>query len=219
MARHDTSPRDFELPGGYGSRARHDALAHLQPPLGKVLDVGCGGGAHADALRAMGASELYGFDVEPAFVASAAENYDHAVCASAEEEIPFPTERFSTILCYDVLEHLHNPWATVAALVERLEPGGYMHVSLPNVRHRSVVIPLVLQGRLEYQPSGILDITHLRFFTRREAIRMLSDAGLRVKSVRHTVPQSSRSRVFHRLTNGRWAEFASPQWYLLGERS
>ncbi len=83
-------------------------------------------------------------------------------------------------LLLDVIEHTPDPRATLASTASRLKPGGTLLVSVPNVAHWSVRFSLLL-GRFEYAASGILDRTHLRFFTRRSFLGTLRDAGLRVE--------------------------------------
>ena len=80
------------------------------------------------------------------------------------------------MLAYDVLEHLYDPWSATRALV----PGGRFHLSVPNARSKHLWLPLVREGRFRYEPEGILDVTHLRFFARKDAIEMVEAAGLEV---------------------------------------
>jgi SAM-dependent methyltransferase len=84
---------------------------------------------------------------------------------------------FDAILCLDVLEHLRDPWGVARRLAELLRPGGVMIASIPNIAHYRIIVGL-LRGRWTYAPSGILDHTHLRFFTRDTAIDLLRQAGL-----------------------------------------
>src|SRR5581483_1728689 len=84
--------------------------------------------------------------------------------------------RFDVVVCADVLEHLRDPARVLAALPPLLAPGGYLVASVPNVAHASVVAEL-LQGRFPYRPQGLLDDTHVRFFTREAIERCLEAAG------------------------------------------
>ena len=90
---------------------------------------------------------------------------------------------FDTILCLDVLEHLPDPWATIARLEAMLAPGGTLVVSLPNVRHYTVSLPLLFAGRWTYGDAEVLDRTHLRFFVKRTARALLEGAGLAINRV------------------------------------
>jgi 2-polyprenyl-3-methyl-5-hydroxy-6-metoxy-1,4-benzoquinol methylase len=196
----------------YGS-LRHDAkIALLREPLGWVLDVGCARGANADALRARGATHVAGIEFDEEFAAAAREHYDQVVHGSVPEDLSWPGESFDTILAYDVLEHLVDPWTAVRRLAALLKPGGRLHVSLPNARSKKLWLPLILRGTFAYEPEGIMDVTHLRFFTRRDAIALVEGAGLRVESVEHPPPETTKRRVAYKLG---LAEFLTIQWFLL----
>src|SRR4051794_17796967 len=92
----------------YGGHAREDALAQLDG-VGSVLDVGCGEGANAEALRARGATRLAGLELDEQFATRAAERYDEVLNAAVEDDFPWDAASFDTVLCYDILEHLYDP--------------------------------------------------------------------------------------------------------------
>jgi hypothetical protein len=81
----------------------------------------------------------------------------------------------------DVLEHLVEPAAVLRHLRRWLSDSGRILISIPNIRHESVVLPLLVEGRWEYADSGILDRTHLRFFTRDGVLKLLVDAGFELE--------------------------------------
>lgn len=195
---------------------RHDAkIALLREPLGRVLDVGCARGANADVLRRHGATHLAGIELDPEFAAAARERYDEVVHGSVPEDLAWPEQSFDTILAYDVLEHLVDPWTAAKRLAQLLKPGGQLHVSLPNARSKALWLPLLLRGSFAYAPEGIMDVTHLRFFTRRDAVAMVEAAGLEVTSVEHAPPETKKRRVAYRLG---LAEFLTIQWFVAAER-
>jgi 2-polyprenyl-3-methyl-5-hydroxy-6-metoxy-1,4-benzoquinol methylase len=202
-------------PAFYADTPRDGVIGLLSEPLGRVLDIGCGRGAGAPLLRQRGASELVGVELDEEYAASARERYDDVLVGSVEEGIDFPAARFDTVICHDVLEHLYDPWSVVAQLSPILAREGRLHVSLPNARHRKVWLPLVLRGRFAYAPEGLMDVTHLRFFGRRDAIEMVEAGGFEVVRVDRPPSGSPRSKLLERLTGGRWAEFSASHWYLL----
>ena len=203
----------------YGRRERSDALAFLAAPLGEVLDVGCAEGGNSDALRAMGATRIAGVEIDPAFAAAARSRLDEVVVGSVEEDLPWPSERFETVLCYDVLEHLRDPWTALARLRDLLRPGGRIHIALPNARHTSLWLPLVTRGRFAYAPEGILDVTHLRFFARRDAEDLVRSAGLDLLAVEHQRPDTAHGRAALRVAPRLWPELRAIHWYLEARRT
>jgi SAM-dependent methyltransferase len=112
---------------------------------------------------------------------------------------------FAAIVYGDVLEHLTDPAAALATVNQHLAPGGRVVVSVPNVAHLYVRLSL-LAGRFDYADRGILDRTHLRFFTRRSFLALLAEAGLDVDTLRVTpVPLPL---VVPRRLHGRWLDLA-----------
>jgi 2-polyprenyl-3-methyl-5-hydroxy-6-metoxy-1,4-benzoquinol methylase len=199
----------------YGA-LRHDAkIALLREPLGRVLDVGCATGANAEALRARGATHLAGIELDEAFAEEARTRYDEVVCGSVPEDLAWDPGSFDTVLAYDVLEHLVDPWTAVGRLTDLLRPGGQLHISVPNARSKALWLPLLLRGTFAYAPEGIMDVTHLRFFTRRDAVAMAEDAGLEVASVAHPPAETRKRRLAYKLG---LTEFLTIQWFVLARK-
>ena len=205
--------------GDYGVRSRADVVALLDPPLGDVLDVGCAEGANADALRAAGATRVAGIELDEGFAGAARARLDEVVTGSVEDVLPWPPASFDTVLCYDVLEHLRDPWSVLGRLHGLLRPGGRVHVALPNARHTSLWVPLVRHGRFAYGPEGVLDVTHLRFFARRDAEDLVRGAGFELTAVEHQRPDTRHGRLALRLAPRLWPELRAIHWYVEGRRA
>jgi 2-polyprenyl-3-methyl-5-hydroxy-6-metoxy-1,4-benzoquinol methylase len=197
----------------YGRLVHDQKIALLREPLGRVLDVGCATGANADVLRRHGATYLTGIDTDEGFAAEARTRYDEVVRGAVPDDLIWRAQSFDTILAYDVLEHLYDPWGTVKQLASLLVPGGQLHISLPNARSKKLWLPLVLRGTFAYEPEGIMDVTHLRFFARRDAVALVEQAGLHVVSVDHPPPETNKRRLAYRLG---LTEFLTIQWFVLG---
>jgi SAM-dependent methyltransferase len=146
-----------------------------------VLDVGCGRGQNGAIARARGA-RVVGLECFPESAAVARGRLDEVFAVdieAANASAPLKDRRFDLILFGDVLEHTRDPLAVMNRFLPFLEDGGHVIVSLPNVAAWTVRLSL-LAGRFEYQQSGILDETHLRFFTLATALKLVEDAGLEV---------------------------------------
>jgi 2-polyprenyl-3-methyl-5-hydroxy-6-metoxy-1,4-benzoquinol methylase len=163
----------------YGGTVNEDVLRGLGRISGRLLDVGCGAGVWASRLREAGADELVGLDPSPAAIELAAARYDTAVVGTIEDTAleRLGGERFDVIVVADVLEHLVDPWLAVRRLRDWAAPGATLAVSVPNMRFYRLVGNLVLRGQFEYEPYGVRDWTHLRWFTRSSLARMLADSG------------------------------------------
>ncbi len=207
---------DSSKPAGYYGNDRADLVALLPRPIGRVLDIGCGEGAVGRGLRAAGASWLSGIEMQPSAAQTALEAYDEVAVGTVEAELDSLTGPWDTICCYDVLEHLVDPFGLLERVVDLATPGARLHVSVPNARHVSLVRDLVLRGTFGYTDWGHRDRTHLRWFTRRDIAEAVQAAGWTVRSVSH--PALRRSRTLDRLTRGRSTEFLTGQWYLLATK-
>jgi 2-polyprenyl-3-methyl-5-hydroxy-6-metoxy-1,4-benzoquinol methylase len=151
----------------YFHHARPEVVARVSPAGLRVLDVGCAAGAMGALMRTQGAAEVVGLerDARASQVARRRLTRVHRVDLDALPALPYPDGHFDVLTCADVLEHLVDPGPLLRQLRRYLKDDGRLVVSIPNVRHESVLLPLLVDGRFTYQDAGVLDRTHLRFFT------------------------------------------------------
>ncbi|HEY8103729.1 MAG TPA: class I SAM-dependent methyltransferase [Gaiellaceae bacterium] len=204
-------------PAGYFEQDRAELVAKLPRPLGRVLDVGCGYGGAARGLRAAGATWISGVEIEPNAAAEAETVLDEIRTGPVESELAGLTGPFDTILLYDVLEHLVDPWEVLRQLHGVAATGARVHVSIPNARHWSLLRDLSLRGTFGYTPAEHRDVTHLRWFTRRDLVELLESTGWRVDGVDFGALRPV-SRLAARFTRGRSPEFLAYQLSALAHR-
>ena len=164
----------------YFEHSRPELRALVTATARHVLDVGCGGGAHGAALKLeRPALEVLGIEGFPDAAARAAERLDDAICADLDalEALPWEHGAFDAMVFGDVLEHLRDPARLLRVLRAYLAPDGVLVCSIPNVKHWSVLFPLLVQDRWTYEDAGLLDRTHVHFFTLEEIDAMLVDCG------------------------------------------
>jgi SAM-dependent methyltransferase len=181
---------------GYYTFVRREIGPLLPARADHVLEVGCGQGGTLAWLKDAGiAARTTGIELDAASAAVARTRVDHLIEGDAEAAIDeMPSGSIDLVLCLDVLEHLVDPWRAMARLTRALRPGGTVIISVPNVRHFSVAFPLLWSGRWEYEQAGILDRTHLRFFTRAGARALLAGAGLEAAGGIDTGLEMTRKR-------------------------
>ncbi len=172
---------------GYSSDVRTELIAMIKQECDEkisVLELGCSLGSTLNRIKYLWPdSEVYGVEYTEA-VAKIAGSVTNVIQGDVESmDIPYDKEQFDYIICADVLEHLRNPEDTIKRFIPYLKKDGYFIISLPNVRYYGVCAMLMQYGRFDYADSGILDRTHLRFFTKDTAIEMLESCGLEVVSL------------------------------------
>lgn len=157
----------------------------LSLPRGcSVLDLGAGVGHLGVAVRGH-ASHLTGVEEDSrAAVAPGAAAYDRWITARLTPELS-PGRIFDVVVCADILEHLESPEEMVRRIRDWLAPDGKLLVSIPNVANLTVRLALLL-GQFSYSDRGVLDRTHLRFFTRRSALALIENGGFRAERIRAT---------------------------------
>ena len=208
---------------GYFDSVRKEIKPLIPEAVGKVLEIGCGSGATLQWIRhEYGCEWIGGVELSEESAKIAQEMLDFFVQGNIEQmELPFEPGSLDLILCLDVLEHLVDPWGVLKRLVRFLKPEGVLIVSMPNICHHSASFPMLFRDRWDYTPSGILDKTHLRFFTRKTSIELFEQAGLRVNGVLSVVPITVGSKVwlFNLLTLGRLRRFLTTQYLISGTLS
>ncbi|TMH28851.1 MAG: class I SAM-dependent methyltransferase [Betaproteobacteria bacterium] len=167
----------------YHQSARAEVVSFLNDPPGVVLDVGCGGGATGKLIKEkFPGTRVIGIELNPHAADHARRVIDDVICESVDTvDLPqlLPDIRIDTVLLLDVLEHLYDPWRTLVRLRRWLTAGARVLASVPNIRNLSNLDELAA-GRWEYAPNGVLDVTHLRFFTRSTLKRMFEETGFSV---------------------------------------
>lgn len=159
----------------------HYYLRHWAGSQQRVLDVGCGDGHQAAQIAELG-NQVTGIDIvdEPKRVDALVQYIRADLSQGLDATLgQLRGQYFDKVLLMDIIEHLPNPEQILAAAKELLSPNGQVILSLPNVANITVRAALVA-GRFEYTERGILDRTHLRFFTRKSARRMIEQAGFEI---------------------------------------
>lgn len=142
----------------------------------RLLDVGAADGLLSRHLTEAG-WRVTGIEADPELAEAGRPYCERMVVGDLDRDVPDFDEPFDAIVYGDVLEHLVDPLRTVQGLNRSLAAGGRVVVSVPNVAHLLIRLSL-LMGRFDYFDRGILDRTHLRFFTDRSVRRLLGAAGL-----------------------------------------
>ncbi len=180
-------PIEEEKPDSYYRHVREDVLALVPEDAACILEVGCAAGETGRALKSRRDAFVAGVETVPAAAAKARAVLDDVVEGDIETlALPYEAESFDCVLFADVLEHLVDPLAVLMKVKKLLKPGGTVVASLPNVQYYGLIHHLV-EGNWTYQKEGILDETHLRFFTFKEMQALFTKAGFSIEAVDETL--------------------------------
>ncbi len=203
----------------YYAAERPELLAFLRPfgPFATALDIGCAAGMlGAGLLREgiVGACDGVELNFEAARLAETRlRQVWMGSLESAAAEVPW--EHYDLVILADVLEHLADPWAALRLLQARTASGCKLLLSVPNVRHYKVSLPLLFRGEFRYADDGIMDRTHLHFFTRGSLEETVRDCGWALRA--HGSHMKGRYRRWYMPT--RLLEpFVAVQTMLLAEK-
>lgn len=191
----------------YYSSTRIEIGPLLPPRIRSILEIGCGTGATMAWIRSIRQIEhAVGIELSATAAREASLTFDEVIVGNVETLGLRFSEPFDVVLALDVLEHLVDPWSVLRRIGNLLSPDGAVLASIPNVAHYKVVIPLLFHGSWDYANNGILDRTHLRFFTRESALTLFTSSGFLIDEIDYV---RRYPNLFPKPGSNRW------RWYSL----
>ena len=176
---------------GYHDNSRPDLVEMLDIQPARVLDIGCAAGGTGAYIKArFPGCKVWGIELNQEAAEKARERLDSVSVGKFEEidleAIGITPGSLDFVLVPDVLEHMYDPWSVMLRIKKYLSPQGRLVISIPNIRYLPLLDDLA-HGYWRYADFGILDITHLRFFTRRELLRFLCETGFTAKELKYGI--------------------------------
>lgn len=169
-------------PKGYYDNIRVEMLKYLPSNAKKILDIGCGNGAFAEVIKNKNQAEVWGIELMAEEAVKAKLVLDKVFSGPCENFInDLPDQYFDVIYCNDVLEHLVDPYHVLKVIQKKLVHNGLVISSIPNVRYHNTFIKTLIGKDWKYEDHGVMDFTHMRFFTQKSIHRMFTEAGFEVK--------------------------------------
>lgn len=146
-----------------------------------VLDIGCSDGSFGKRLKEKTGAEVWGIEFMPEEAGKAQEVLDKIFTGSCEKFIDdLPENHFDAIYFNDILEHLEDPYTILKKVKPKLKNKGVVISSIPNIRYYKAILNLLFKKDWEYEAQGVMDKTHLRFFTGKSIKRMYEEQGYKV---------------------------------------
>ncbi len=171
---------DFSL---YSEIERHEMLGYIPQEASVILDVGCALGSFGELIKSQRISEVWGVEINEYAAIEAAKKLDKVICGAFDEVLDLPKIKFDCIVFNDVLEHFIDPYSALLYSKTLLRDGGKIVASIPNVRYFGNAWRFLVDKNWEYTESGILDRTHLRFFTHKSIVKMFDDLGYEIELI------------------------------------
>ncbi|QDU09835.1 glycosyltransferase [Gimesia aquarii] len=178
----DSAARPFKS-RSYFEFSRPEVQALVPLSAKRILDIGCGTGRLGEGLKERQKCHVTGIELDETAANQTKKRLDKVVIQNvADVDFHFPENQFDCIVCADILEHLREPGDLLKKIRSWLSSDGSLVISIPNVRHHSVITSL-LAGNWTYESAGLLDDDHVRFFTRREMEKLLFRTGFNVDQI------------------------------------
>ena len=172
--------RTENVRAGYHDLLRPEILARVPENSRSLLDLGCGSGRLGEAVKKRQPCFVEGVELHKDAYKTAKRRLDVVWNENLNRFDPsFLSRKFDCIVFADILEHLISPWLVLKKFSTALTSGGRMIISVPNIAHPWVISQLQ-KGLFRYEQAGILDVTHLRFFTLSTLFQMCVQAGLKI---------------------------------------
>lgn len=168
----------------YAHTGRKPMLSYLPPTAHTMLDVGCHSGGFAEAVRGVRPDvEIWGVEPNPDAAELARKHVAHIVVGTFTDSVAVPDRYFDVVVFNDVLEHFVDPWSALRIAARKLTPTGVVVASIPNVRHIDNLLHILVDMDFRYEPDGVRDRTHLRFFTQKSILRFFEESDFSVLSI------------------------------------
>jgi len=198
--------------------ARDDLIDLIPQNVANVLEVGAGVGKMGANLRRRGFKKIVGIEISKEAGDKATQYYDELIVGDVENlQLKYPDGYFDCIIYADVLEHLIDPWKVIKEQRKYLSEGGCIVASIPNIRYYKVLRKLVFKGDWDYQNAGILDRTHLRFFTIKTIKKMFESNGYRILKIVKKPTCGYIKRIVNEVFFGLFTDFFVGQYKFLAK--
>ena len=176
-------------------------IVGLVPTGARVLDVGCSAGYLGEALKQRRGARVWGIELDETDAAKARERGFEEVFTADLDRFAWDdlgSREFDAVVFADVLEHLKQPGEAIRGAARHLAPDGLIIASIPNIAHLSVRVEL-MEGGFAYEKLGLLDDTHLKYFTKRTVEDMFRAAGMGIQRLEATVYDLPEDSIAERL--------------------
>jgi len=198
--------------------ARDDLIDLIPNDADNILEVGAGVGKMGAGLRSRKFNKIVGIEMSQEAADKAKQYYDEMIVGDVEKvKLNYPNGYFDCIIYGDVLEHLIYPWKVIGEHKKYLAKEGCIVASIPNIRYYKVLRELVFKGNWNYQKAGILDRTHLRFFTIKTIKDMFEQNGYKITKIIKEPSCGRIKKIINNLFSHAFIDFLVVQYKIVAQ--
>lgn len=206
----------------YYTHTRDDLKKYIPSGINRALDIGCSNGNFGLMLKHFfNAKEVWGIEPFEEAALKASSKLDKVINQSVEAAVQtIQHEKFDCIFFNDVLEHLVEPGQVLKSVREFINPSGIVFASIPNILEFEGLFKILTNRDWKYELSGIMDKTHLRFFTRKSIVRMFNEAGYEIVLLEGINPtRTKKFRLFQFFFGKKAADFKYTQFVVIAKKT
>lgn len=171
-------------PADYYKNERPEMLSYIPSNAKTFVELGCGEGNFGLQLKTRNNAEVWGLELEKSEGDVASKKLDKVLIGDISKTInELPDDYFDCVICNDILEHLVDPFTILNQLKDKLKAEGCLVASIPNIRFFNTLIKFVFGKEWEYEDDGVMDKTHLRFFTKKSIARTFQQLGYKIETI------------------------------------
>ena len=199
----------------YQASYRREMLKFITNNPETVLEIGCREGLFIGVLKEnYNITDSWGVEPDETVTEKAKKNIDNVICDFFTKETKIPENHFDLIIFNDVLEHVYDPWEMLIKTKSLLKKNGIVIASIPNINNKRVLKKLILNDDFTYKRAGILDVTHIRFFTKKTIQRLFIDTGYEIIKINDikTRKKKVKYKILNFLTQGRYTALKVSQY-------
>jgi 2-polyprenyl-3-methyl-5-hydroxy-6-metoxy-1,4-benzoquinol methylase len=203
----------------YFLHTRPELIPFVPENIKTVLDVGCAAGAFGQSIKEKFKAVVWGIEPNATAAELAATKLDKVIHANFDSHLDLGSQQFDAIFFNDVLEHLVDSHGALVQAKKYLTDGGSVIASIPNILHFEAIYPILRNRDWKYEEAGVMDKTHLRFFTRKSMIRLFEECGYQVDIIQGINPYSKKFLIYlNKFTFNYFEEFRYTQFAIRASR-
>lgn len=203
------------MKNNYFSHQRTELLEFIVPPIQTALDIGCASGNFGHLLKTKFNTNVWGIEPDQSAAALASSKLDRVINAPFTKGLDLGNQKFDYVFFNDVLEHLVDPQTALHLAKDYLNDDGIVIASIPNILHFDAIYPILKNRDWKYEEAGVMDKTHLRFFTKKSMIRLFEESGYSVDRIKGINAFYGRFvHYLNRFTFNRFDEIKYPQFVI-----